>query len=205
MRFLCDEIYLSLNLLHRLFHASRQAVQDTHGKSMTRKFILVILSAAILASTPIRAEQATTCLNKELQKNQVDSIIERRATTFKHCLVCSGKSCQLKTWPPTGADFAQACKVLFCTPLKIPRSALAPANVNANGASYFTYAIDKNGRTKDINITDASGGLTLEAAQKLAETMFRRRIYEPIIHDGQAYELTNLKHSMRLTMRPYGL
>lgn len=166
---------------------------------MNRTSIISILCLALL-SPFVFAEPSSSCRSQVIQKNQLDSIVERRATTFKHCLVCEGDSCQLKKWAASGVDFMRMCKVLFCTPKKIPGSALLPEAANQDGAFHFAYTIGKDGRVKDIKITEISGGVTPKTALKLANSAYKRRRYEPIIVNEQPYELTNLTDSIRLTV-----
>ena len=120
------------------------------------------------------------------------------ACPFKHCLECEGDSCELTRWPESGKDFAKVCKALFCTPKKIPRTTFAPDEVDKDGAFNFTYTIGKNGRVKDIEVTDVIGDITYEAALKAAEATYKRRRYEPIIIDGTAYELSNLQDGVKI-------
>jgi hypothetical protein len=166
---------------------------------MNRASIISILCLALL-SPSVFAELASSCRSQVIQKNQLDSIIERRAKTFKHCLVCAGDSCQLKKWPASGVDFMRMCKVLFCTPKKLPGSAILPEAANQDGSFHFAYTIGKDGRVQDIKITEISGGITPKTALKLANSSYKRRKYEPIIVNGKSYELTNLTDSIRLTV-----
>ena len=139
------------------------------------------------------AQQPRSCPATAIKKSEVKSVVERRQTTFKHCLACSGTSCELKDWPKEGKDFAAACKLLFCTPTKLPKKSLLPQEVNRQGGVFFTYGISKKGRIQDVELTDIIGDVEESMARKLIKAFFERRRYEPIVIDGVAYELTNLR------------
>ena len=154
----------------------------------------------VLVAPSAFGEFPTSCRSQEIRKDQIDALIERRATTFKHCLVCEGQTCQMKNWPVSGAEFADRCKVLFCTPQKIPRSAITPEDADQNGSFGFTYTIGKKGRVKDIRITEVSGDIEPKTALRLANATYKRRKYVPVVVDGKSYGITNLVDSMRLTI-----
>lgn len=167
---------------------------------MNSNFLLISSTVAVLSSTAY-ADLPTSCPTQVLQKSQIASVLERRTTTFKHCLECNGQSCQLKRWAAGGQQFAQMCKVLFCTPTKIPKSATTPLDAEQDGEFRFTYTIGKNGRIENIQVADISGGITPRQALKLAKSTYKRRRYEPIVVDGVEYELSNLVGHMRLSVK----
>tara|TARA_R110002072_G_scaffold31735_18_gene97698 strand:+ start:20477 stop:21022 length:546 start_codon:yes stop_codon:yes gene_type:complete len=157
-----------------------------------------IFLTCLLFAFNASADPATACPVQVIKRDQIKAVVARRQTTFKHCLECEGDSCELTRWPESGKDFAKVCKALFCTPKKIPRTTFAPDEVDKDGAFNFTYTIGKNGRVKDIEVTDVIGDITYEAALKAAEATYKRRRYEPIIIDGTAYELSNLQDGVKI-------
>lgn len=161
-------------------------------------FLLLIGSFVPMASAELAYEPARSCPVQVIRKDQIKSIIERRQTTFKHCLSCSGDQCELRQWPEEGKDFAQACRLLFCTPTKMPGKMFMPDEVEEGGV-FFTYGISAKGRIKDVQITDFMG-ISEKDARQLINNYFERRRYEPIVIDGKSYELVNLKDGTNFTI-----
>ena len=69
-----------------------------------------------------------------------------------------------------------------------------------NGSIFFTYGINKDGRVKDVDLTEYSV-VSEEQARKLIRSYFERRRYEPIVIDGKTYELNGLNDGTRFKIR----
>jgi hypothetical protein len=154
---------------------------------------LVIFVVSWLCLALPAVAQSRTCPVEVIRKDQIESVVERRQTTFKHCLACEGDVCQFRQWPEEGKDFANACRVLFCTPTEMPGKMFLPDNVTKEAGIFFTYGINKQGRIDNVEITELLGGITETEARKMIRNYFERRRYEPITIDGQTYELQGLK------------
>lgn len=154
--------------------------------------VLSVLLMMSFISEFTYAEQRS-CPAQVIKKSEVANIVERRQTTFKHCLECTGDQCEFREWPAEGADFAQACRLFFCAPIEAPRKMLLPSGTAREGGVFFTYGINAQGRIKDVEITDVVGDTTEEMGLELIANFFERREYEPIVIDGKTYELNDLK------------
>jgi hypothetical protein len=137
------------------------------------------------------AEQRS-CPTQPIKKSEISNIVERRQSTFEHCLQCEGDQCQFRDWPAEGQDFSQACRLFFCTPTKVPRKMLVLPGTARDGGVFFTYGINNKGRVKDVEITRVVGDTTEEMGRELINDFFERRRYEPIVNNGKAYELNQL-------------
>lgn len=158
---------------------------------LTTSFGIIFASYLCLA-LPVSAE-GRSCPVEVIRKDQIESVVARRQTTFKHCLACEGDVCQFRQWPEEGKEFASACRLLFCTPTKMPGKMFLPDNVTKEAGIFFTYGINKQGRIDNVEITELLGGLDETEARKMIRNYFERRRYEPITIDGKTYELQGLK------------
>jgi hypothetical protein len=155
-------------------------------------FKVLVFSAFCLMGLHATAEPRTCPVNV-IKKGQIKTIVDRRQTTFKHCLACEGDQCVFKEWPAEGQDFAAACKLLFCTPTKMPWNMFVSEDVAKEGGVFFSYGINKKGRVDFIELTELRGDVTEDMARELINDYFERRRYEPIVVDGKTYELVDLK------------
>lgn len=161
------------------------------------KFVFTVILLLSLALPTLA--QGRSCPVEVIRKDQISSVIERRQSTFKHCLNCEGDQCEFSEWPEEGRDFAKACRVLFCTPKKRPKKTFMSQQIK-NGSIFFTYGINKDGRVKDVDLTEYSV-VSEEQARKLIRSYFERRRYEPIVIDGKTYELNGLNDGTRFKIR----
>ena len=176
-----------LRFLHTLNIRTKEISEEGGNMFRALVFISLCLTSLHVVSEP------RTCPVSVIKKNQIKTIVERRQTTFKHCLACEGEQCVFKEWPAEGKDFADACKLLFCTPTKMPRKMFVSDDTAKEGGVFFTYGINKKGRVDFVEVTELRGELTEESALELIRDFFERRRYEPIVIDGKAYELVDLK------------
>ena len=111
-------------------------------------FRVLVFKAFCLMGLHATAEPRTCPVNF-IKKNQIKTIVERRQTTFKHCLACEGDQCVFKEWPAEGQDFAAACKLMFCmTNMQVTvwlrrESSDDPATVFTIGNIFFNDAANK--------------------------------------------------------------
>lgn len=155
-----------------------------------RYFIYVVFASFL----PILANaEGRTCPALAIKKSEINSIVERRQSTFKHCLACVDDQCTFKQWPAEGKEFEQACRLLFCAPTKMPRKMFINPKSAEEGGVFFTFGISKEGRVKDVKITDLVGEVTESEALQHIDNLFERRRYEPIEINGKRYELTGLR------------
>ena len=144
--------------------------------------------------------EGRTCPALVIKKSEISSIVERRQSTFKHCLACVGDQCTFKDWPEEGKDFEQACRLLFCAPTKMPRKMFFSGDAAVEGGVFFTYGISKEGKVKDVVITQLVGDVTESEVRQHIDNLFERRRYEPIEIDGKLYELTGLQDGTHYRM-----
>mgnify|MGYP003659389908 FL=1 len=142
--------------------------------------------------TEVTAAEPRSCPTQAIKKSEISNIVEKRQTTFEHCLACEGDQCQFREWPAEGKNFEQACRLFFCTPTKVPRKMLVPPGTARDGGVFFTYGINRKGRVKDVEVTEVFGETTEEMGRELIDNFFERRRYEPIVVDGKVYELNQL-------------
>jgi hypothetical protein len=151
--------------------------------------------------TEVAFAEERSCPVQVIEKSEIANIVERRQTTFKHCLACEGDQCQFREWPAEGNDFAQACRLLFCAPTKMPRKLFVSPGTAREGGVFFTYGISRKGRVKDVEIIQVVGETTEEMGRELIDDFFERRKYEPIVIDGKAYELNQLNEGTNYEWR----
>ena len=156
-------------------------------------FRVLVFKAFCLMGLHATAEPRTCPVNV-IKKNQIKTIVERRQTTFKHCLACEGDQCVFKRVAGRRSRFCSRCKLLFCTPTKMPRKMFVSVDTAKEGGVFFSYGINKKGRVDFIELTELQrGDVTEDMARELINAYFERRRYEPIVVDGKTYELVDLK------------
>ena len=156
--------------------------------------VLLAINSIVIAAEP------KVCPRGIIAKDVQKVLQERRESTFKHCLSCQGNRCELKDWPAdeNSQKLGQMCKTFFCTAIKMPMSTFAPQMRDMSGSTYFTYEINEKGRAENFNVTSVSGELSDEDALEWAQSLFKRRKYEPVKIGDQTYVITNLRWSARI-------
>tara|TARA_B100000700_G_C15061034_1_gene865877 strand:- start:8755 stop:9312 length:558 start_codon:yes stop_codon:yes gene_type:complete len=158
---------------------------------MRKKIFLTIL---ISFSFILGLEANTRCsIDKQLNKDTLSKLSEFRTQTQEICLKCSGKKCQLKDWPVEKSNDAAVCKLLFCTASYVSRVVKMPDDVKPGKSLIsFNFFLTDKGRIKGVDITNVKGEMNDRQAYKYITSFAKKTRFEPLILDGNVYQLSNL-------------
>lgn len=158
---------------------------------------IVVKGAKWCGTWPIRHRAVFGCSYVELERDDLDSILELRSELLATCLSCRGNQCSLVAWPQDNSLERWVCKRVFWTPTRISRSIYkfgrtSPLSVSAR------YTLSTTGTVKDIEIVAFDGNISEENLLELLERGAGRTRFEPVVIDDTAYEITGIHASWDL-------
>ena len=144
----------------------------------------------------------TSCDHKvAMTEELLQKVIKHRESAFSVCLDCLGSNCSLKNWNQNQIQNEAICKRLFCTPKKVTSGYEIPASTPRGKTNFtYTYSISVDGKILDINILNVEGVFNKKDSKKFLKALTRKTEYEPLIHQGNEYSITDLTSSMSLNM-----
>lgn len=128
-----------------------------------------------------------------------DSMIERleklRLTANKHCLNCENNQCNMKIWKDGQERELLLCKRIFCQPTKKIKKKIVMEGDYSSGQNMaqLNYSISPTGKINKLKVLEVEGSMNKEEANEYLSELLKFQNYEPLLIDGKAYGIRNLR------------
>ena len=171
----------------------------------------VLLLWMSFLTVPATAQEATFGSDLErvncpifsgLTKEGYEKVLGMRAKATTYCVACSGDQCAMKIWSAERKNEALLCQRLFCTPIKPVADIFHDEDHEGNSkrtpfAATFHYKINKEGRGELVSLKKQKGRQSESELFEFVNKGLSRLEFEPLVIDGQAREILNLRGKLR--------
>ncbi|MDA7601364.1 hypothetical protein N8791_02350 [Gammaproteobacteria bacterium] len=165
--------------------------------------LLFIFSFCFVVPLSANDAEPMSCDHKvSMGSDLLSKVIKHRDSAFDTCLTCNKGDCTMKAWTAENKNNEMICKRLFCTPKKVNKGYEVPADTPRGKSSFsYSYTISKKGKLTEINIESVDGAYKRKDALKFLKSLTKKTQYEPLVHEGKKYKITNLTSSMSVNMK----
>ena len=162
----------------------------------------LLKSQQTMSKTGIFACQSTLGTTR-LTDEGAKTLLDVRLKANKHCLSCTKKNCELRSWLDNEPEAKALCSSLYCVPMSSP-SLLTTKNASwAPHAAEVFFEITENGRGELTSMEFLGNPQSLLADQSDIERTVAKQLsdskFVPLLVDGQPRRITKLSFTYRKT------